>query len=336
MSLQSDFILDYTKVDPASTPKNQDALNQQLVRMLEKGPKWYEVGAPRYREMRSNGETSFPKPIALEQGKSIQLPSREPGREIPCRQMLPDDGHVTGVYLHIHGGGWVLQNEIESDVLLLALANEAHLAVLSIGYRLAPEHIYPAGPEDCIDVAMHLTQHAQSMYSAPLAFIGGESAGGHLTMVTALHLLSQPTLPLPPLRGLVLNFGIFDLSGLPQSRNFTKQLILTPDIMQAFIEAFIPGASKEKLKDPAISPFYAHLNELGGKLPPALFLCGTEDCLLEDSVFMHARWLMAGGESVLKLFPGAPHGFIAFDPNTVPAAKEAKEITGEWLRARSG
>ena len=73
-----------------------------------------QVGAEKYREMRSKGETPFPKSIVIESGKSFSIPSREKGRDIPCRIMMPE-GHdkVKGVYMHVHGGGWVLQSEVE-------------------------------------------------------------------------------------------------------------------------------------------------------------------------------------------------------------------------------
>jgi len=72
------------------------------------------------------------------------------------------------------------------------------------------------------------------------------------------------------------------------------------------------------------------------KLPPALFLCGTEDCLMEDSVLMAARWQMAGGEGVVRLFSGAPHGFIAIPDEMAESAREGKEVVREFLREKMG
>ena len=73
-----------------------------------------QIGVEKYREMRRNGETAFPKPAVIESGQRFSIPSREKGRDIPCRIMMPeDDGQVKGVYMHIHGGGWVLSSEVE-------------------------------------------------------------------------------------------------------------------------------------------------------------------------------------------------------------------------------
>lgn len=61
--------------------------------------------------MRWNGETPLPKPVVLESGVNFTIPSREKGRDIPCRMFKPENGEVKGIYMHIHGGGWVLQSE---------------------------------------------------------------------------------------------------------------------------------------------------------------------------------------------------------------------------------
>ena len=131
---------------------------------------------------------------------------------------------------------------------------------------------------------------------------------------------------------MVLNFGAYDLTMLPMARNFEQPLVLTRKSVENFIEAFLPGMSIEQRKDPSISPFYKDLRGL--KLPPALFACGTTDCLLDDTVMMAVKWQMAGAETVTRLFPGAPHGFVAFPPDKVAATKEWREIAQEFLKAK--
>lgn len=153
-------------------------------------------------------------------------------------------------------------------------------------------------------------------------------------MLTALYLLKEK--PSFRLSGLVLNFGAFDLSFLPQVQHHKTPhvLVLDRETMVHFVEAACPGLSVDQRRNPSISPFYEDLRGL--KLPPALFTCGTEDCLLDDSVMMATKWQMSGGEGILKIFPGAPHGFILFPPATVESAKEGLEIMGEFLRDRIG
>ena len=245
----------------------------------------------------------MPRPAVLASAQDITLPSRDPGRQIPCRLFRPADGTVGGLFYHIHGGGWVLQSEHYQDTMLQHWADRAHMIVLSVGYRLAPEHPYPAGNEDCLDVAEHLVDRGKSSFGVPLKFMGGDSAGGHLSVLTCFHLLSSR--PNFAFHGLILNFGAYDLSGfLPQTWNFRKAepLILDVEIMQHFIAAYLPGKSVEQRRDWRISPFFADLKSM--KLPPALFTCGSEDCLLDDSVMMCARWMASGASAVLKVYPG--------------------------------
>jgi acetyl esterase/lipase len=76
--------------------------------------------------------------------------------------------------MHIHGGGWVLMSEKTTDPLLDFYADTSDCTVISVGYRLAPEYPFPAGPDDCFDVAEYLIKNAEKEYGGPLKFIGGE------------------------------------------------------------------------------------------------------------------------------------------------------------------
>lgn len=153
-------------------------------------------------------------------------------------------------------------------------------------------------------------------------------------MLTALYLLKQK--PSFNLAGLILNFGSFDLSFLPhvQHHKMPNILVLNHETMVHFGDAACPGLTLEQRRHPSISPFYEDLRSL--KLPPALFTCGTEDCLLDDSVMMATKWQMSGGKGILKIFPGAPHGFILFPPEMAESAKEGLAILGEFLRGQIG
>lgn len=234
MPLTSDLTLDANKFDPKAITDQTRKFNDGLIKIMEGGPRWWDVGAAKYRQMRWNGETPLPKPVVLESGKDIKLPSRDKGREIPCRVFQPDKGKPKGVFYHIHGGGWVLQSEHYQDVMLKYVADHCQLTVLSVGYRLAPEDPYPAGNEDCFDIGEYLIDNAEKDYGAPLLFMSGDSAGAHLSAVTCLHLLH--TRPKFAFRGLILNFGAYDLSGfLPQTWTFDLPLVLDVEIMQKFI-----------------------------------------------------------------------------------------------------
>lgn len=145
------------------------------------------MGAAKYREMRKTGQTTLPAPIVLPEGIDIKIPSRDSGRDIPCRVMYPSSRtnpeerkKCKGVVCHFHGGGWTLGDEKSTDMLLKHYADSGDLAVVSIGYRHAPEDPFPKGPQDCIDGAEYLVKNSEKEFGAPLKFIGGEVRLEHL------------------------------------------------------------------------------------------------------------------------------------------------------------
>ncbi|KAI4086928.1 MAG: hypothetical protein LQ339_008981 [Xanthoria mediterranea] len=331
MTLQRDLTINVSKFQPEAASDEVKNLNEYLMDTMKKGPKWYDVGAPKYRAMRANGETIFPRPIVLDRGRNISMPSREHGRNIPCRVMTPESGvEVKAVFMHIHGSGFVLSSEKEFDTVLAKITDLAHVVVVLVGYRLAPEDPFPAGPEDCFDAAEWLIDNAKEEFGVDLQFVGGESAGGHLALSTYFHLTtSRPTFNFS---GLVLNYGVFDLSFLPQVYHFQKRdtLFLDKEVIEYYRDAFCPGMSMAQLRHPSVSPFYHGLQGL--HLPPAMFTCGTEDCLLDDTVMMAARWQMNGGTAVVRILPGAPHAYTLFPGDKCPEAKEGIEAGCAFVR----
>ncbi|OJD12970.1 hypothetical protein AJ78_06518 [Emergomyces pasteurianus Ep9510] len=323
MSPPNSLSVDGRVFHPAAISDESRGFNASLQRLTSKLPQWYEIGAPEYRRLRAEGSTALPGLTLLPSASDLSVPSREPNRTIPCRVLKPQHGQPTmAVFMHIHGGGWCLSDERSQDQMLQEIADTHHVVCLSVGYRLAPEHPFPAGPHDCFDVAEWLVENAKSVLQAPLAFVGGESAGAHLSTLVALHLLQHTDSRFSEFRfrGLILHYGCFSLSWTPGVYSFARRvpgLVLDLKTMNAFRDAFLPGWSQATLENPDVSPLYADLASLRGKLPPALFTCGTEDYLLDDTLYMSMRWLAAGGSVDVKIIPGAPHGFISFPRTTV-------------------
>nr|KMM67005.1 hypothetical protein CPAG_03341 [Coccidioides posadasii RMSCC 3488] len=341
MVFESDVSLNVSKFQPSAIPPASHAVNQHIMSMADGKPRWWEVGAQTFREMRARGETAMPPSALLDCAQSFSIPSREPGRNIPCRIIKPEGSSApSGVFLHIHGGGWVLMDEESQDALLKHYTDAANLVSISVGYRLAPEHPYPAGPEDCYDVAEWLVENAEKEFGAPLKFMGGESAGGHLSALTALHLLSHenPKYSDFKFKGLLLHFGVFDLSFTPTTYTFKRSpaLVIDRESMTHSTNAFLQSPASDP-KDPKISPLYfdfLSLTASGKSLPPAVFTCGTEDVLLDDTIFMSAKWQMAGGEAIVKIVPGAPHGYIMCPPGLVPGTEEILELLEKFLKEK--
>ncbi|KAF2753140.1 alpha/beta-hydrolase [Pseudovirgaria hyperparasitica] len=309
--------------DPAAIPPAVTAFNDNLMAITKDIPNWWTVGAAKYRTMRDAGQTAFPPLTKLTSAASLDIPSRDSNRSIPCAVFHPEPTARTpirGIFMHIHGGGWVLGHERSHDSVLQAIATTNAVVVVSVGYRCAPEHTFPAAPEDCFDAAEWLIEHAEADTrlgggGARLCFVGGESAGAHLSALVAAHLLGHADARFSgfALRGLVLHFGCFDAGGTPSVGLFRKEspLVLDEEAVMRFRDAFLPGVRDAAgLRDPAVSPLYVDWGRYRGRLPPALFTCGTEDCLLDDTVFMSAKWQMCGGVADVVIIPGAFHGYV--------------------------
>ncbi len=304
---------------PEAVADDTAKLNDALVGLLTGLPEWWNVGAETAREARRQGRGPFPAAVMSPRARTIVIPGRD-GNEIPLRIIAPDQPR--GVYLHIHGGGWVLGAADLQDQLLERIADNAGMAVVSVEYRLAPEHPYPAGPDDCEAAAAWLVKHARTEFGSDALTIGGESAGGHLSAVTLLRLRDR--YGYTGFRGANFVYGAFDLSMTPSQMAFgDRRLVLRTIDIQQFANAFLPTVTNRRVAD--ISPLYGDLKGLC----PALFSVGTADALLDDSLFMHARWVAAGNETELAIFPGGAHGFTLF-PNRL--ADESAARSEEFLR----
>ena len=233
-----------------------------------------------------------------------------PAGPVRLRTFLPAPGsQVDAVFLHIHGGGWIIGSPEMTDLLNEMMAATLNIAVVSVDYRLAPEHPYPAGPDDCEAAAVWLLEHAEAEFGASRLLIGGESAGGHLSAVTLLRMRDRHD-AIDRFIGANLVFGVYDLSHTPSQRGIGVPRgsdILTVDGTAFFTELFTPGMTREERRDPEISPLYADLHDL----PPALFTVGTHDHLLDDTLFLASRWEIAGNRTELLVYPDTPHGCIA-------------------------
>ncbi|KAH7368587.1 esterase/lipase/thioesterase [Plectosphaerella cucumerina] len=346
-SVQSDFIVPAALFAPVAIPPTSPDLDNAIKAAMANTPKWQEIGISKYREMWENGE--FPvQPVRLNCASNISIPACEPPRDIACRLLKPQNGApAKGLFMHIHGGGWSMGGPGDQDSWLQGIADTAGLVIVSVGYRLAPEHPSPAGGEDCFDAAEWLILNARQRFGAELTFIGGESAGGHLTLLTALHLLSHEK---PKFRdfkltgGLILLFGAYDLGYTPSQIHHRQALKKAGDDdavkEQQLVKLYQPNVVGDAWKNPKISPLYANLEEyrnpdgISSRLPPALFIVGTKDFLVDDTIFMSAKWQMAGAQAVVKIFPGPTHGLISFPPDKMPSAKAGMESLFAFIESR--
>ena len=137
--------------------------------------------------------------------------------------------------------------------------------------------------------------------------IGGDSAGGHLAAVTLNRLRDRHGVT-GAFVAAVFQYGAFDLSMTPSQRRWgDRNLVLSGPIINWFADQFLPAHDLESRRDPDISPLFADLS----RMPPAIFTIGTEDPLLDDTLFMEARWRAAGNPTELRVWREAPHGFLS-------------------------
>jgi acetyl esterase len=234
----------------------------------------------------------------------------------PLRMHVLSPGRVRACYLHMHGGGWALGGPDRQDQTLLRFANAARMAVVAVDYRLTPEHPHPAGLADCVATIRWLAANGERELGAGRLIVGGESAGAHLAALALLVLRDRGEIE--SVAAANLAYGVYDVSMTPSARRWgdRRVVINTPDLA-FFAEQYAP---QERHRDPDVSPLYADLTGM----PPALFSCGTRDPLLDDTLFMAARWQAAGSPAELAIYPGASHEFLNLsDP--IAAAADARE-----------
>ena len=230
----------------------------------------------------------------------------------------------TGLVVYFHGGGHCIGSIGLMDNLARELAHGTGAVVVSVEYRLAPEHPYPEGLDDCEAVTRWALANASSLGVAPSRVaVAGESAGGNLAAAVTLRLRGDVDVPLA---GQVLMYpGVDHDSSAHRSREEFAGIVLTRASMDAYRERYAGG------RDLSHDPFAAPLQAASlADLPPALVVLGGCDPL-RDEGRAYATRLRDDGVAVEEVcFPGQPHGFINFG---LPAAAEAFERIGPWLRA---
>ncbi len=303
---------------PTAVSEETRAFNARVAELLAQAPPTHTQQPAAIRAAREKGSAVSGPLVRLEQAQQRTIEAN--GLRVPVRLLVPD--RVDGVYLYIHGGGWVLGAADGQDVSLWEAATTANVAVISVEYRLAPEHAYPAGNDDCEAAATWLVEHASAEFGTDRLVIGGGSAGGHLAAATLLRMRDRHAFTGFAAANLV--FGVYDLSMTPSQRFRTDGLLIPTATMAWFYDHYL-GPDRDR-RDPDVSPLFARLHDM----PPALFTVGTEDPLLDDTLFMYERWRATGNEAELAVYPGGIHGFVGM-PLTI--AREANARANAFIRA---
>jgi monoterpene epsilon-lactone hydrolase len=246
--------------------------------------------------------------------------------DVPCEWVLAGDSDPRSRLLYIHGGSWMSGSIEGYRPHANRLARVSGCAVLTIDYRLCPEHPFPEGLEDCDTVFEWLLSHGPDGASAATSsFVAGDSAGGNLTLALLLkrrdadRTLPQAAVALSPATDLTWQS--------PSIRErAARDPILRPDRIPLIVRAYLQG--KAAPTDPYVSPLYGDFRGL----PPLLLQTGEAEILYDDSIRLAEKARNDGVSVTLDLWPDMPHVFQVFAPY-LPEATRALAVIGDFVAA---
>ena len=249
-----------------------------------------------------------------------------PGRRVPVRVYRPSADAGLPVLVFFHGGGWVIGTLDAYDQMCSELALGGGCVVVSVDYRLAPEHRFPAALEDACLATAWIARHAADLGGDPRRVaVGGDSAGANLAAVTCLM---ARQLGGPALMFQLLVYPGFDPdSTRPAVRQNADGPGLTQAASQWFWSQYLDGAADRR--SPFVNPLLAP--DLSG-LPPALVVTAEFDLNRDDGEVYGELLRAAGGQVEIRRYPGVQHGFLTHT-GTVARAAAARDDIGGRLRA---
>jgi acetyl esterase/lipase len=233
--------------------------------------------------------------------------------------MTADNVAPTGTLLYIHGGAHVACSPVTHRPITSWFAKQGW-RVFAPDYRLAPEHRFPAGLEDCVAAYRSLLE---SGVDPKHLVVAGDSAGGNLTLALCLSLRNQ-NLSQPAAIALLSPVTDFTWSGASTSDNSDRCAMFTKDILPVGSHLYL---DQHDPRDPLASPYYADLTGL----PPMIFHVGEDEILRDDSIRVAEHAKQAGVEVQIRTWPVVPHVWQMLHP-IVPEARESLRIMQDFLQ----
>lgn len=251
----------------------------------------------------------------------------EDGGARPARIYVPrgaDPQEAQPTLLYLHGGGWVQGGIASHDGACGALAERAGIRVIALDYRLAPEHAFPAAPDDVLAAYLALITPGTGPEVAPETLaVGGDSAGGNLTSVL-MHDLAARAAPLPKAQ-LLIYPAVDARMQTPAMASLENAFVLPKTRMDWYLELYL--GSHGDLSDPRVSPIFSPY--LAGQ-PPALIIAAGHDPLRDDAYLLADALSKAGSDAELVEFEGQVHAFISLT-RVIPEGRDALDRAGDWL-----
>jgi acetyl esterase len=296
-----------------------------------------EAGRPAYETLSPTEARDYylqarlvtnPEPPELKSVAPLAIPSPHgliPARIYTPKRLSQTNGLAPGL-VFFHGGGWVIGDLDTHDVVCRRLADEGRLMVISVDYRLAPEHKFPAAVDDAIAAATWIAAHARELgIDAARLLVGGDSAGGNLAAVVAIAARDGNG---PAIAGQLLIYPATDFAMTHPSHSEPEtSILLTHSVIRWFRDHYLNDAAD--VHDWRASP--ARVTTLTG-LPPAYVLTAGADPLRDEGDEYARRLKQAGVPVTHRIFPGQFHGFFTMGKLLQQANVAAREI-GVWLSA---
>jgi len=291
-------------------------------------PAYETLTAPEARDYYMQARlVSNPEPPELQSAEPLSIPA--PHGAIPARIFTPTTlrrkNGLAPCLIFFHGGGWVIGNLETHDVVCRKLAHEGELIVISVDYRLAPEHRFPAAIDDAITATKWIADHAGALgIDATRLVVGGDSAGGNLAAVVALAARDTGG---PDIAGQMLVYPATDFAlNHPSHREPETSILLTHSVIRWFGDHYLGGASIDDWRaSPARATSFA-------RLPPAYVLTAGADPLRDEGDEYAARLKEAAVSVTYRHFPGQFHGFFTMGKLLNQANVAVTEIAA-WLKA---
>jgi acetyl esterase len=250
-----------------------------------------------------------------------------PAGEVPVRIYWPKGGEPRGLLVFFHGGGWVLCDLDSHDGTCRSLTQSAGCVTVSVDYRLAPEHRFPAAPEDCYAAARWVAENARALGAdASRLAIGGDSAGGNLTAAVTLMARERGG---PRFVHQLMVYPVTDMAF--QTASFKENgrgYMLTDEAMVWFREQYLsrPADARSPLASPLLAP------DLSG-LPPATVITAEFDPLRDEGEAYAARLREAGVAVDLRRYDGVIHGFLGMTALLSQAREAIAQAAGNLRSA---
>jgi acetyl esterase len=300
-----------------------------LLRLIEeKGVPPVHTLAPAQARAYYLERRTFTQPAAPEVASVRTLEARGPAGPIPLRSYRPAGSTadaVLPVLVYYHGGGWVIGDLETHDVLCRQLANLSGCAVVSVGYRLAPEHRFPAAVDDALAAARWVRANAGTLkVDADRMAVGGDSAGGNLAAVVALAARDAGDLPLA--YQLLIYPATDQRRGWPSHTINGEGYLLTRDSINFYHDLYLGDAAHDL--DWRASPL---LHGDHSRLPPAFVLTAGYDPLRDEGLQYAHALSTAGTRATLVNFERQVHGFILMG-RVLDEANDAVQLCAAHLK----